>query len=900
MIEISTLGSGLIRRDGVTIAEITPNSQKCALLLYLAMEGPVSRDRLLRVFWPDRDRAKARHALSQALYSLRRELGDDCLRIEGDKVNLCSEVVHLDAKDLEAAEHEGSWERVLRLYQGPFLERFSLPGSPDFDAWCAQTRARLSGKVNRAFTQALETSLAAGDRSGALATASRWVELRPLEDEARHALINLLALSGDRKGALEQYADYSARLSRELGAEPLAATKELVERIRAGERPRLGPLTLAQGPDTVAPETRPISADVQTPHVGTGQHDPRQPLSAIRRGLPWKIGALYLAGAWLAIQAADTLVDRGILSDWVFRFVLVAVIVGFPIALILAWSRGAAPRREAAAGRPSPRGLAPTETRRVVGTALAVLGALIIGMLSEYLADELLPSRGADSTAAPVAAETELDPTRIAILPFRDATLDQEFRRSTLPLTDRLITELNQHDELTVVPLSAMLPIYRADVTLDSLARYLKAGTLIEGTMSAPQEEIRIDVRLINPNSLTPTASGSIVAAQGELRALFEQLLNDVSRILSAQLGLTLRDRERRASTESDEAWELYLMARQAADEAKEWRSESPEAALRGYEHADSLLAVAEAIDPDWIEPVLERGWLAERRADILKKLTRVRDPGTLLQGIAHAERVLDREPQNAPALELRGTLRYWLHLGVEDSAAAALLLRDAEDDLATAVNIDPESARAWQRLSQVYREQGRFDKAKYAAERALEADEFFEERELIYERMCHYSLERKQWDEVTRWCGEGRDRYPENRGLLNTELVALAGPEGPEPDVELAWRLQKEFIELTPADEIDLFVPPSLLWVAGVLARAGHPDSARSVLRQARALSKEADPMLDYYEANVRLQLGENEMALALLRQYLEAKPSKKAYLGQDWWWEALRDLPGWRALVE
>ncbi|UCF18452.1 MAG: tetratricopeptide repeat protein [Gemmatimonadota bacterium] len=900
MIEISTLGSGLIQRDGVTIVEITPKSQKCALLLYLAMEGPVSRDRLLRIFWPGRDPAKARHALSQALYSLRRELGDDCLKVEGDTVYLCPELVHLDAKELEAAEDAGSWERMLRLYRGPFLEKFSLTGFPDFDAWCNRTRARISGKINRAFNRALEASLDAGDRSGALATATRWVELRPLEDEARHALINLLALSGDRKGALEQYADYSARLSRELGAEPLAETKELVERIRAGDRPSLGPLTLTDLPDATSSEGRPSSADQIAPE-GAGRRDWRRSLRALRRGLPWKIGALYLAGAWLAIQAADTLVDRQILADWVFRFVLLAAIFGFPIALIVAWSREAAPRREVAASQPPTHGSALVRAKRILGPALAVLGALIIGLLSEFLADEWLPRRTSDPAVAPETAEPQLNPSRVVILPFNDLSLDREFERLTLGLTDRLITELNQHDELVVIPLSAALPLLQSGVTQDSLARYLRAGTLVEGNISASQEQIRVDVKLIDPSILAPTAIDSVFEARGELLALFDQLLRDVSRILSTKLGLTLRDRERRASTESDEAWELYLMARQAAGDAKEWRLESPEVALRGYELADSLLAAAEDIDPEWLEPILERGWLAESRADILKKLTRVRDPDMLLLGIDHAERVLEREPESARALELRGTLRYWLHLGVKDSAAAASLFRGAEDDLARAVNLDPESALAWQRLSQVYREQGRFDKAKDAAERALKADEFLEERELIFERICHYSLELKQWDEVTRWCGEGRTRYyPENRGLRNTELVALAGPEGPEPDVDLAWRLQSEFIELTPRDEIDLFVPPSLLWVAGVLARAGHPDSARSVVERARALSKLNDPMLDYYEANVRLQLGETEKALALLRQYLDALPNHKTYLARDWWWERLHDSPAWRALVE
>ena len=89
---------------------------------------------------------------------------------------------------------------------------------------------------------------------------------------------------------------------------------------------------------------------------------------------------------------------------------------------------------------------------------------------------------------------------------------------------------------------------------------------------------------------------------------------------------------------------------------------------------------------------------------------------------------------------------------------------------------------------------------------------------------------------------------------------------------------------------------------VAAVLARSGLADSAEAVIQQARAADRpdmQNDPMLDYFEANVRPQLGERDQALRLLRLYLEARPDRKTYLGEDWWWRPLRDDPGFKALV-
>ena len=86
---------------------------------------------------------------------------------------------------------------------------------------------------------------------------------------------------------------------------------------------------------------------------------------------------------------------------------------------------------------------------------------------------------------------------------------------------------------------------------------------------------------------------------------------------------------------------------------------------------------------------------------------------------------------------------------------------------------------------------------------------------------------------------------------------------------------------------------------VAAVLARAGQADSARAVLAQATADDTRRAPLTDYYEANVRLQLGEEDRAVGLLTSYLDAHPSDRSYLAVDWWWERLRDHQGFQRLL-
>ena len=87
-------------------------------------------------------------------------------------------------------------------------------------------------------------------------------------------------------------------------------------------------------------------------------------------------------------------------------------------------------------------------------------------------------------------------------------------------------------------------------------------------------------------------------------------------------------------------------------------------------------------------------------------------------------------------------------------------------------------------------------------------------------------------------------------------------------------------------------------LQVAAVLALAGLPDSATAVVEAVRQEGS-TGAWLQYFEANVRVRLGQHDSALNLLEGYLEAMPHRRSYIAHDWWWEPLRSHPRFRRLV-
>jgi len=232
-IRIETLGGLRVFQEGRESSRISRRPTRAALLVYLAVERDVTRDVVLGTLWSRLDPERARHALNQALYLLRKEFGDDWLVVDGERLRVTGSV-RVDALEFEERVSAGSFEEALPLYEGGFLEGWYLRDTPEFEQWTDRVRLRLSrlhGDARRARLSGLRDQ----DRtSEALELAREWVRSDPLQDEAHHALVELLALSGRRAEALDHYETYERNLARQDLA-PLEETRALVEDIRNGE-----------------------------------------------------------------------------------------------------------------------------------------------------------------------------------------------------------------------------------------------------------------------------------------------------------------------------------------------------------------------------------------------------------------------------------------------------------------------------------------------------------------------------------------------------------------------------------------------------------------------------------------------------------------------------------------
>ncbi|KPK79749.1 MAG: hypothetical protein AMS25_11555, partial [Gemmatimonas sp. SM23_52] len=231
MIEIRTLGrtSVAVRGEPLTGEAAWPKS--LALIVYMAREpGPDRRDEILGVLWPDREEKRARRALNQLLYTLRRTSPELDLESVEDALDFGREF-WLDVEEFERRLEGGDLKGAVELYGGPFLADLAL-NEPEFDHWADRQRADLQRRFRKAALELATQARAASDYDGAVKYCQRLLSSDPLDDEVQHLLIECLYLRGDRVAALRQFDIYRDLLARELEVEPLEHTLALVERIR--------------------------------------------------------------------------------------------------------------------------------------------------------------------------------------------------------------------------------------------------------------------------------------------------------------------------------------------------------------------------------------------------------------------------------------------------------------------------------------------------------------------------------------------------------------------------------------------------------------------------------------------------------------------------------------------
>ncbi len=275
VIRIEALGGFGLFVDGENRSATVPR-KLAAILAVLALSAGrgVARDRLLTLLWADVDPERARHALAQSLYAIRRLVGHEDVVVGNSHLMLNLEKVTTDVIELERAAEEGDDVALLAVYRGPVLDGFSVGGLGELDRWLDEQRAECARRVGTVLDAASRRYLEAGQPDRAVSALKRRVALDPLDASATLSLMRALAAAGDVPGAVQQGRVYGALVRQELDLDPDGRVGELADELQ-----RTPPRT---------PRRDDAAVRAEAPHTSTWWTLLRQSiaaqLQAVRRG----------------------------------------------------------------------------------------------------------------------------------------------------------------------------------------------------------------------------------------------------------------------------------------------------------------------------------------------------------------------------------------------------------------------------------------------------------------------------------------------------------------------------------------------------------------------------------------------------------------------------------------
>ena len=401
-----------------------------------------------------------------------------------------------------------------------------------------------------------------------------------------------------------------------------------------------------------------------------------------RRKVLRTLGA-YAVGVFVVLQLLDALSEALRLPGWLPSVLVIAMILGFPLVLILAWQfdiTGEGITRTESAGL-----LSSGQTFSLFAVMLGLTAGLGYGFYAYYgdlFQEEMAPARLAEQVEARDFSAPE---NSIAVLPFTDLSADQDQAYLSDGMAEEILNILAQVEGLQVAARTSSFAFRDSDTDIREVGRALNVRTVLEGSLRTSGNRVRLTAQLINVDDGYHIWSRTF---EEELNDVFK-VQDDVAKAIAAELlesftGLATETPATRPQNLA--AFEAYRNGRQ------HWWKRTPD------ELTLAIRLFAEALEHD---SNYAPAYAAIADSYILLSLY---GNSNYLRAIERAQPMIEKalalDPQSAEAWAAQGLAR--MQIGQLEAAESNLLK-------AIGFNDSYVPARLW--LSNVYAETGELDK---------------------------------------------------------------------------------------------------------------------------------------------------------------------------------------------
>lgn len=317
--------------------------------------------------------------------------------------------------------------------------------------------------------------------------------------------------------------------------------------------------------------------------------DPKKFFAELQRRNVYKVAIAYSVVSWLLIQIATQTFPVFDIPNWATRMVVFLLLLGFPIAIVLAWAYELTPEGLQRTGEiDSSKSITRHTGRTLDFVIIGVLLAVIAVMAFQYYR----PFKGAWDENSPQKS--------IAILPFIDLseTRDQDYFSDGI--TEQIINSLAHVRGLFVVARTTAFSFKNKDMDVREVGRQLQVNHMLEGSVNRGIGKVRVVARLIDVATGYHLWSETYYSTEKDLLSLQSDVAKKVANALQIELRLAETKQLARAPTENPEAYNsylrgVYLLNIRTLDSARKARESFEEAISKDPGFALGHAGIAEA-----------------------------------------------------------------------------------------------------------------------------------------------------------------------------------------------------------------------------------------------------------------------------------------------------------------
>ncbi len=500
-------------------------------------------------------------------------------------------------------------------------------------------------------------------------------------------------------------------------------------------------------------------------------------VAELKRRNVFKVGAAYLVVAWLVVQAASIGFPTFEAPAWALRVFIFVLMLGFPMALVLAWMLQMTPegvRVEDATG--GGKGL------------YAIAGGLAVLAIAWYFLGQ--PSYRTEAQAPAVAA----GPPSVAVLPFANLSDDREQEFFSDGMTEELLNVLAKIPALKVAARTSVFEFKGKGGDVREIGAKLGVSHIVEGSIRREGEQVRVTAQLIR------VADGFHVWSETydrELKGVFalqDEIAGRIGTQLQTSLGVAVAPVAR--APIPPEAYDEYLKGRALLRKRQ--------SLMQVLAHFDAAVARAPEFAAAWASLALAyetvHGYVTQ------EELASLGDIGARLRSTS--ERAIALEPGSAMTLHVQGNL-----------ARADFRYAEAERLYRQAMEVDPTYPDVREDLAQLYNIVGYSDEAMVEVRKLvalepfvanfwmplLEAGNLLDRRDLVDEAVAHVQA----IDPAFRRIGLAVYRFELKNGRVDAaraalrEALARSPQEAAEDALLFAWATGEPGADAAAAREL-------------------------------------------------------------------------------------------------